>query len=351
MSGTLSVNDEIIKQYLRFNDAAGGEYVGLQASAVVPTSYTLSLPSAAPTTAQTLRTGSVTATDLEWITESGSIPPSISKTIYVSTYGDDIAGDGSFDTPYASLSKAIDLANSIALATNPITILISSGIYVEDNSAGPLTVTTEGISIVGDSPSGVVFLPNTPTNDLLLITKTVQIASMTFQSFAPLATGISLTAGDLTVFSNVRIFNFLTGVHCSGGADQSYGFNNCFFIANTTAMYIDSVLAECNSPTIFGDQLSAVTAANSGVVVTGAGANAVFTGGVCGLCVTAVYVTDNAIATMSSISYRLNEFEPILMYKLVEQARLQKLLVVNLAEVENWDRRKEQDLLSLMMHL
>ena len=36
------------------------------------------------------------------------------------------------------LSKAITVANGIATLANPICILISAGIYIENNSAGPL---------------------------------------------------------------------------------------------------------------------------------------------------------------------------------------------------------------------
>ncbi len=56
-----------------------------------------------------------------------------------------------FLTPYASLAKAVTTANGIASGANPIAILISPGIYIENNSAGPITVTADGISIVGDS--------------------------------------------------------------------------------------------------------------------------------------------------------------------------------------------------------
>ena len=79
--------------------------------------------------------------NLEWVTTGGSITPANSKTIYVAKYGNDITGDGSFNTPYASLSKAITVANGIATGVNPICIRISAGIYIENNSAGPLTIT------------------------------------------------------------------------------------------------------------------------------------------------------------------------------------------------------------------
>ncbi len=156
MTGTLNM---LAQNEVHFQDAAGGQYVGLHAPSTIPSSYTLSLPSDAPTTGQTLRAGNFSANQLEWVTEGGSITPLVSRVIYVTKYGNDTTGDGSFDLPYASLDKAIDLANSLASASTQVTILISAGTYIEDNSAGPLTITSEGISIIGDSQSGVILIP------------------------------------------------------------------------------------------------------------------------------------------------------------------------------------------------
>jgi len=309
VTGTLSVIDEIVKNNIRFNDAAGGEFVGIKAPSIVPTSYTLSLPSTIPTTNQTLRSGSVTATNLTWVSEGGSITPSTSKTIYVTTYGNDLTGNGSFDLPYASLSKAITTANSLASSSDPITILISSGIYIEDNSTGPLTVTTDGISIIGDSASGVIIVSNTPTNDLLLVNNAISISNLTLQSFAPSATGIVLTAGSLTTLENVRIFNFLIAVSCIGTPADFYTFNDCFFAGNGTGISANNALFLCNNINIFGTSLVTPFAANTAVVATGAGSNFGIIGGSLALCETAVNLSGNATATINSINFKFNEFD------------------------------------------
>ena len=308
VSGTLSVNDEIIKTYVRFNDAIAGEYIGLQAPTTVPTSYTLSLPPTIPTAYQVLRANATTPTNLEWATESGSIAPTTSKTIYVTKYGNDSTGNGSFDAPYLTLAKAIDIANSIASAVNPIAIVISSGVYTENNSAGPLSINVEGVSIVGESASSVIILPTTPANDLLLVNDTVRISNVTFRSTSALATGISLTAGNLSVLSNVRISGFLIGVNCSGGATETYGFNNCLFVENGTAIYVNDTKIECNSCSIFGVP-TIIAAANTGLSVTGANSSVAFGGGVCALCETAATVTNDALVTLSGISFRRNMFD------------------------------------------
>ena len=148
MTGGLNMLNQ---QPVIFQDSTAGNYVGINAPTDVISSYTLSLPTTAPTAHQIIRANAVTPTNLEWITNGGSNPPTISKTIYVTKYGNDITGDGSFSTPYASLAQAISIANGIASSANPVAILISAGIYVENNSSGPLTITANNISIVGNS--------------------------------------------------------------------------------------------------------------------------------------------------------------------------------------------------------
>ncbi len=93
MTGALNM---LTQNEIRFQDTAGGEYVGINAPGIVNTSYTLSLPSIAPTASQILRANSITPTNLEWIFLGGSNPPATSKTIYITKYGNDTTGDGSF---------------------------------------------------------------------------------------------------------------------------------------------------------------------------------------------------------------------------------------------------------------
>ena len=167
-------------------------------------------------------------------------------------YGNNITGNGSFEEPYLTLGKAIDIANSLATSTNPITITISTGIYIEDNSTGPFIVMSDGISIVGAASNAVTIIPNTPTNDLLLLTNTISISNITFESLSPLATALSFTAGCLSLIDNVRIFNFLIGIDCSGGTGNFYLIDNCFLAGNGTGLRVDNTLFECKNTDIFG---------------------------------------------------------------------------------------------------
>jgi gas vesicle protein len=306
----LSVTDEIVKNFINFQDIAGAAHVGLQSPAVVPASYTLSLPSTIPTSHQIMRANAITPTNLEWATEGGSVVPAASETIYVAKYGSDITGDGSFNNPYASLFKAISVANGLASALNPVAIVISAGIYVEDNSAGPLTITADGISITGVSATTVIIVPNTPANDLISSGHTVVIESITCQSPTPLATAINLTAGIFSAINNVQIFNFLTGVNCTG-ASSSYGINTCVFVSNGTAVNINDVSIGLTNSTIIGASSISGPAANTGVSVTGASAQLATDTGVMLLCDTGFNITGNAAVTLSDIIFKINTFDII----------------------------------------
>lgn len=306
---TLSVSDEVINDTLRFTDTVGGEYVGLKAPGIVPSSYTLLLPAIAPEVRQILRTNFATSTTMEWATAGTAIDPTVTKMIYIAKRGSDSTGNGSFDFPYATLAKAVTIANEIASAVNPITITLTPGIYVENNTIEPITVTAAGISIIGDSASGVIIAPSTPTKDLLLANNTIRMSNLTLQSTAPFATGISLTAGKLTVFDSVRIINFLVGINCSGTPVDAYGFVSCFFVNNGTALVNNNAAVELNSCTIFGVGSLAIPAANTGVTMTGSNARVVFDGGVCGLCGTGFNINDNSSCTINSVAFRRNTYD------------------------------------------
>jgi trimeric autotransporter adhesin len=146
MSGTLLM---AAGTAVRFQDGMSSNYVGVNAPSSVTANYTLSLPASAPTADQSLVASSATPTTLTWATIGGSASPASSRNIYVTKYGNDLTGTGSLTYPYASLSKAVSLANTLSTTSNPIVILVFPGTYIENNSAGPITITAGGISIIG----------------------------------------------------------------------------------------------------------------------------------------------------------------------------------------------------------
>jgi hypothetical protein len=304
MSGALTMLDQAA---LEFQDSTAGNYVGIQAPTAVTSSYLLALPTTTPTAHQVIRANVTTPTNLEWITDGGSVLPASSQTIYVAKYGNDTMGDGSFTTPYASLAKAVNLANGIASTAHPVAILVGAGIYVENNSAGALAITASGISIIGESPIATIIMPSTPTNTLLSVTQTVLINRIAFQSSSPQATGISLTSGNLSNFNSVRFINFQTGVACSGST-SSYSFISCLFLANGTGLSLNNTSAECDECTITGALSLAGPPANTGISITGLSTNLVVNGGACGLCTTGLNVNGSAAFTANAVVFKRNAF-------------------------------------------
>src|SRR5581483_2358346 len=242
----------------------------------------------------------------EWVTLGGSVPPATSENIYVAKYGNDISGDGSFANPYASLAKAIDVANTLASLANPITIIMNTGIYVEDNSAGPLTITAEGISIVGSSPTAVLIMPSTLSNDFLLVNTTVVIARVTIVAGgASSAIGLSLAQGSFSEFINMRVIGFQTGVMCTGGETSNYAFDSCFFIDNGTGIEVNGTVIEYYNSTVIGSS-ALVTPANIGINITGSSSIAILDSGVCGICDTAIAVSNGATLTANALNFEYN---------------------------------------------
>ena len=129
MSGTLNMLNQ---NSIRWQDGSGfGNYAGIRAPTTVGSSYTVALPATGPLGGQFLQANASNPLNLEWITPGGGTQPAASKIIYVTKYGNDATGDGSFIKPYASLAQALILANSLSSSSNPITISIAPGIYVE----------------------------------------------------------------------------------------------------------------------------------------------------------------------------------------------------------------------------
>ena len=304
MTGTLNMlsNNEV-----RFN--AASRYIGLKAPVTIPTSYTLSLPNNLPLANQTIRANPSTPTNLEWITNGSSTLPTDSRTIYVAKYGNDITGDGSLTSPYLTLSQGLSIANSIASPSNPVCIIVNPGIYVEDNSSGPLSLTASNISITGYASSSTVIMPAKPEITLLSIGNTTQIKCVTFMSSDKLADGLSFSSGKLTVLSGVRVINFGRGIVCSGDTKNLYGFNNCLFVDNALAIEIDDCRAELDSVSFFGSSDISLPPSNGALKIIGAGSNVVYFGGVIGKCKDGIITNKNSTAYVSSVSFKMNAFD------------------------------------------
>ncbi len=187
---------------------------------------------------------------------------------------------------------------------------MSAGTYIENNSAGPLAVTSEGISIIGDSQAAVILIPNTPTNDFLVVNQTIYISNATFMSAAPMATGISLTIGTFSILNNLKIINFATGILCAGTA-SSYLCESCEFINNGTGLAINNTVVECNACSIIGANSLYGVPANTGLSILGSTSVCAMTGGSCALCTTGLNIGNNSLLTASAVVFKLNTFDVI----------------------------------------
>ena len=294
---------------LQLTDSGGSNYVGLKAPTTISSPYTVALPTAAPAANQALYASS--PTQLTWMTLDSAAPPSATKVVYVSKAGNDTTGNGSIDTPYASLSKAISIANGLSSALNPIIIYINPGIYVENNSTpagGPLTITAVGLSIFGGSANATIIEPNTPANTLIASSVTTYFNNITFASAAPVGTGISLSGtNNESAFNTVGISGFGTGVSC-GGANTNR-FNGCSFvstkfISNHTGLSVNNVPASSTGCVWYGN--TTLTPANTGISVTGSEAAVYIAGAGFGVLTTAISSTNNATLTLTGVDFIAN---------------------------------------------
>lgn len=217
MTGNLNMATQ---NALRLQDAAGGQYVGINAPATVSSSYTFSFPAAAPSAGQYLQASSSSAT--QWSTVGGD--PATTKSYYVSKDGSD-SNDGSFGAPFLTVSKAISEANGVANASTPVAIFVGVGVFTEDNSAGAIEITATNISIVGSSMSATVISPNTLSNDLFLVSVNgVEFNNMTLDSGGvSTATAIHINHDDagVTRLLNLVAYRFQTAFDLEGAIDST----------------------------------------------------------------------------------------------------------------------------------
>lgn len=277
MTGPLLMANQ---QPIRFGDTTA-HYVGLQAPTTVGTNYTVSLPAVAPLSGQYLQASSASA--LQWSTIGGL--PAATKIYYVALNGSD-SNDGSIASPYRTVSYAVQQANAVATFANPVVINIGAGIFVEDNSGGPLRITASGISLVGQSYTGTIIKPSTPAIVLFEITDATLTSSqqVIMQNMLLDASGLGSTNAAISVIdtqssmpyysSAIRldslvIRGFQTGVQATSNTGIStVTVENLTFRGNATAVSVQNTLANIKNSLIFGPLLgSATTPVNTGVSV------------------------------------------------------------------------------------
>jgi len=276
--GTLSNNLDLATQSaVNFQDAAGGQYVGLRAPATVGTSYTIDLPGTAPVTGQFLQATAPDATT--WAPIGGA--PALGKTFYVAKNGSDSTGDGSLSAPFLTVNQAVAAASSLIPApnyyNNPITINVGAGLFMENR----IDITVSGLSIVGSSFASTIISPNNPTSENLfqITTPYLDIANLTIQGpypFNSTYSGINIvtTAYGRISFNTVAVALFQTGINIStSGTPPTFFFQNLQCAGNTTSIALSNAQITLNN-SVFRGPLGGGSPTNTGITITGGASSA-----------------------------------------------------------------------------
>ncbi len=298
MTGNLALASQ---SAIRWQDATNSGYVGLRAPTSVPSSYTVDLPATAPIIGQFLQASSASAT--QWATVGGT--PSVSKTYYVDLNGND-SNDGSFSAPFRTVSQAVSVANTVASFANPIAIQIGAGIFIENNSGGPITITADGINIVGSSISGTIVIPQDLSIDLFSCTT----ANILFSQFGIQAGGIGSTANGISIissspgigrFESLDIRQFQTGINISATTAAQLALENIQALANGTGIAINNASAALKNSIIVGSLTGSPV--NTGISVIGSAAGMAVEGVVFGTMDTGASITGGATVEFISGSW------------------------------------------------
>jgi hypothetical protein len=292
---------------IKFQDATNVNSISISAPPSVTTTYAMTLPPAPPAAQDILK--AITPTQMAWVSDGGNVPSTTSRVVYVATYGNDLTGIGSMGTPYKTLAKAVNVANSLSTATSPVNIIIMAGSYVENNTAGAIAVTAAGVTILSASGATII-KPNTLSQPLLSATVGINMANLIFQAVGVSTnTGIVFSGtGTQSTISNVKTINFQTGMSF-GGTNNRYTLNNCEQLVNGTAISISGTTVILNNHLLRGSLT--MTPANNGVTVTGAQSLLFVNNGVYENCVNQLQVSNSAQAYLSGMDCRNNTFDVV----------------------------------------
>ena len=262
-------------------------------------SYLLKYPHNGSDRLQHLRTTFHDPSQLEFITTYSSTLPQSNRTIFITINGDDINGNGSFDSPYKSLSKAISVANGLSSLENPITIQIEVGNYVENNTIGPLTITTQGIIINGTQIDSIIISPTNLNQPLLNIATDSNISNITLKANGQSNNkGIILSgANNNTVLNYIQVIGFATGVELTG-SNALYLLRNITVKNNLLGINVINTTAIIQTSIIEGNLITQT----AGVQITGSSAKVFITNGLITTCLTGISVGSNATCNINGLN-------------------------------------------------
>jgi hypothetical protein len=166
---------------------------------------------------------------LEWVYLSSPDFP-ISRTLHVEKYGNDTTGNGSTLTPFLTLKRALEVAQTSTSVINQTCILVGTGNFVEAN---PLVITSAGLTIAGTTQRGSLIASSNASQPLLTSTVNTLISNIRIQ-------GTIRITGNFNVLIESCFFSScpLNAIELVGnGIYSSVAFvNNCTFSLNTLAI-------------------------------------------------------------------------------------------------------------------
>ncbi len=305
-ANNISSNTMTIKNdgALVLNDTSNVHALSIYPASSMVGDYSLKFPAALPATLQELRISLADTSQFEWITTYSNLLPAVSRVIYVALNGNDTTGNGSQDSPYLTLQKAITIANSISSASSPVTIIIYPGVYTENNTAS-LTITALGITISGTSSSSSIIKPSVGNQPLISSGVSFQINNLTLLcSIASTSSALYLfgSANNSIIQSvNIRLFN----IGCNlAGTSSTYLVKSCVFRDNTTAIQaVDNkiVINNCN---IQGS--TSTLYANTGISLSGSANKTIILASSIANCTTGINAVSSSLCGCNGSSLTSN---------------------------------------------
>lgn len=239
-------------------------------SALIADLATIDFPSSPPSVGQILQASTENST--EWITLGGRA--TATNTFYVSKAGNDNY-DGSLAAPFLTVKRALADANLIATPTNTVAVIVGAGLFIEDNTLGPIPITANGISIIGRAINATIIQPTTLTEDFFSVTvSAVEFYNLTLTAGTAGSTkhGVILnsdTAGT-SRFESMAIQQFNVGISLNGITGVPITtLNHAQFRGNGISIKVSNARALIKNCAYLGS-FSGLTADNIGLSISGA---------------------------------------------------------------------------------
>lgn len=273
MSGSLLFSNGLAgRSGLVLNNLTNSGGIFLRAPSSIDSSYSVSLPSSAPSAGKFLQAESGGTT--EWVT-IGALPVA-TRIYHVSIAGSD-SNDGSLTFPFRTVAHAVSQANAISSLSNPVTVDVGPGVFDEDNSGGAILIDADGISIVGTSMTSTIIRPNSvgSTNDLFSSNvSNFEFSNLALQGRDSTMAGIRLNSyeyGKIQFDSiSVNSFEKAFDLHSVSGDYPIVYLQNIQASGNATSIYINNTKIFLKASAIKGALTTGIE--NTGVALTGSGA-------------------------------------------------------------------------------